>query len=151
MTAAQDSAAERIEIRAEFAASPDESYHTATTVAVVTNRTEAKLAVDRMAGRGVPYYKIDKSIRYRAGDVREYLERRRVLTNNEAPADKPMPGGLTRMAERIAATRKARTALGQQRFTVGLGNQFGSGHLDEMIAHEADTYHPETPRREPPR
>lgn len=34
---------------------------------------------DRHAGRGLPYFKIGSSVRYRWSDVVEYLERRRVV------------------------------------------------------------------------
>jgi hypothetical protein len=42
--------------------------------------TEAVLAQDRYLGRGLPYCRIGRRIRYRAKDIREYLD-----ANTETP------------------------------------------------------------------
>lgn len=70
----------RISIREEFAGSPDESFHTESTVAIATGLSQAKLAIDRMAGRGIPFFKLDHAVRYLKGDVMAFMARARVDT-----------------------------------------------------------------------
>lgn len=73
-----DAAAERNALRAEFNAAPRDSFFPETVVSVVAGMSTAKLALDRMARTGIPFYKIGASVRYKAGDVRDWLDQRRV-------------------------------------------------------------------------
>ena len=51
---------------------------TETEVSEMTKLTLSTLRSHRLKGRGLPYVKIEKSVRYRLSDVLEYLERHTV-------------------------------------------------------------------------
>lgn len=38
----------------------------------------SKLRQDRFYGRGIPYYKVGKSVRYRLSDIEDFMEANRV-------------------------------------------------------------------------
>jgi len=47
-------------------------------VAKITNRQLQTLANDRYLGKGIPYYKVGRSIRYKLSDVLAFMEQYRV-------------------------------------------------------------------------
>ena len=49
-------------------------------VSKITGRALQSLRNDRSLNRGIPYYKIGKSVRYKESEVREWMERHRVET-----------------------------------------------------------------------
>lgn len=48
----------------------------------VIGRALPTLRNDRHHGRGVPYYKVGKSVRYKLQDLFDYMEARRITTCN---------------------------------------------------------------------
>lgn len=60
-----------------------ECYVTEVTVSQVTGRALSTLRNDRNKGRGIPYIKMKKSVRYYLPDVYKYMERHRIKTNPE--------------------------------------------------------------------
>ena len=55
-------------------------YITEKEVSEITSRALSTLRNERFLGKGIPYIKIGKSVRYRLDDVIEYMEERRVET-----------------------------------------------------------------------
>lgn len=55
-------------------------YLTERDVSQMICRALSTLRNDRHAGRGIPYVKFSKSVRYRLSDVEEYMEANRVET-----------------------------------------------------------------------
>ena len=55
-------------------------YITEKEVAKITSRALSTLRNDRFQGKGIPYIKIRKSVRYKYEDVIEYMEARRIET-----------------------------------------------------------------------
>jgi len=54
-------------------------------VSSLTGRSKGSLRRDRLCGRGIPYLKIQRLVRYRPADVKRYLESCRVeVRNSEA-------------------------------------------------------------------
>ncbi len=49
-------------------------------VSEITSRALSTLRNERFLGKGIPYSKIGKSVRYRLDDVIEYMEARRIET-----------------------------------------------------------------------
>jgi predicted DNA-binding transcriptional regulator AlpA len=49
-------------------------------VSEIISRALSTLRNERFLGKGIPYIKIGKSVRYRLDDVIEYMEERRVKT-----------------------------------------------------------------------
>lgn len=50
-------------------------------VSQITGRALATLRNDRYVGRGIPYVKMGRSVRYRLDDVINYMESHKVQTN----------------------------------------------------------------------
>ena len=57
-----------------------EKYITEKEVAEITGRALSTLRNERFLGKGIPYFKIGKSVRYKYEDVIGYMESRRVET-----------------------------------------------------------------------
>jgi hypothetical protein len=60
-------------------------------VARITGRALSTLRNERFQRRGIPYYKVGRSVRYRLGDVIEFMEKHRIETESQAgqkPASK---------------------------------------------------------------
>ena len=55
-------------------------YITEKEVSEITGRALSTLRNERFLGKGIPYIKIGKSVRYRLDDVIEYMEERRIVT-----------------------------------------------------------------------
>lgn len=53
-------------------------YLTPGEVEKITGRKLQTLANERHLGRGIPYYKIGSSVRYKLGDVISFMERHRI-------------------------------------------------------------------------
>jgi hypothetical protein len=51
-------------------------------VAEITNRALSTLRNDRFLNRGIPYIKAGKSVRYDLNDVTNYMESRKIVTQN---------------------------------------------------------------------
>ena len=47
--------------------------------------SKSKLAKDRCYGKGIPYVKLGRLVRYRLGDYREYIARNRRQSTSEMP------------------------------------------------------------------
>ena len=56
-------------------------YITEKEVSEITSRALSTLRNERFLGKGIPYIKIGKSVRYKLDDVIEYMESRRIVTN----------------------------------------------------------------------
>ena len=54
-------------------------YVNETEVARITGRKVQTLRNDRYLGRGIPYIKLGKSVRYSLGDIETFMESRKVL------------------------------------------------------------------------
>ncbi len=52
-------------------------------VALMTGRAVQTLRNDRAMNRGIPYFKIGKSIRYAVSDVESWMEARRISTSDD--------------------------------------------------------------------
>jgi hypothetical protein len=50
-------------------------------VAETTGRALSTLRNERAAGRGIPYIKVGRSIRYSLADVVRYMEGRKIISN----------------------------------------------------------------------
>lgn len=59
----------------DFYSAPDESLYGQTVIADVIDCSEAKLERDRWAGTGIPFIKIGRKVKYRKGDVLDWLNR----------------------------------------------------------------------------
>lgn len=57
-----------------------EKYITEKEVAEITSLALSTLRNERFLGKGIPYYKKGKSVRYKYEDVIEFMELRRVET-----------------------------------------------------------------------
>jgi len=57
-----------------------EKYITEKEVAEITGRALSTLRNERFLGKGIPYIKIGKSVRYKYEDVIEFMESRRIET-----------------------------------------------------------------------
>jgi len=55
-------------------------YLTERQVAEITSIAVQTLRNDRHLGRGIPYVKLDKSVRYNLADAIQYMERRKIQT-----------------------------------------------------------------------
>ena len=55
-------------------------YLTEKEVAEITGRALSTLRNERFQGKGIPYIKIGKSVRYKYDDVIEFMEARRIET-----------------------------------------------------------------------
>ena len=51
-------------------------------VAEITSRALSTLRNDRHRGRGIPYHKIGRSVRYREADVSEFMKKCKVKTRD---------------------------------------------------------------------
>ncbi len=58
-------------------------YLTEKEVSEISSIALSTLRQDRFEGRGIPYVKLAKSVRYSLQDVIEYLESRKIQTHNE--------------------------------------------------------------------
>lgn len=59
----------------DFYSAPNESLYGQTVIADVIDCSEAKLERDRWAGTGIPFIKIGRKVKYRKGDVLDWLSR----------------------------------------------------------------------------
>jgi hypothetical protein len=62
-------------------------------VARITGRALSTLRNERFQRRGIQYYKIGRSVRYRLADVIEFMEKHRIETESQAgqkPAGKDL-------------------------------------------------------------
>ncbi|MEQ1544695.1 hypothetical protein [Methyloglobulus sp.] len=57
----------------DFYSAPDESLYGQTVIADVIDCSKAKLERDRWAGTGIPFIKIGRQVKYRKGDVLNWL------------------------------------------------------------------------------
>ena len=48
----------------------------------ITKRAIQTLRNDRFAGKGIPYYKVGRSVRYRLEDIINYMEARKIPTED---------------------------------------------------------------------
>ena len=55
-------------------------YITEKEVSEITGRALSTLRNERFLGKGIPYFKIGKSVRYKLDDVIEFMESKRVET-----------------------------------------------------------------------
>jgi hypothetical protein len=53
-------------------------------VARITGRALSTLRNERFQHRGIPYYKVGRSVRYSRGDVIEFMEKHRIETEPHA-------------------------------------------------------------------
>ena len=53
-------------------------------VARITGRALSTLRNERFQRRGIPYYKVGRSVRYSLGDVIEFMEKHRIETEPHA-------------------------------------------------------------------
>lgn len=58
-------------------------YLTEKQVAEITSRALSTIRNDRSLNRGIPYIKIGKSVRYNLKDVLNYMESRKVITQDK--------------------------------------------------------------------
>ena len=49
-------------------------------VAIITGRALSTLRNERFLGKGMPYIKIGKSVRYKYDDIIEFMESRKIIT-----------------------------------------------------------------------
>jgi hypothetical protein len=59
-----------------------EQYLTEKEVSSITRRAIQTLRNDRHCGRGFPYIKLGRSVRYCKNDVIEHMEQRKILTED---------------------------------------------------------------------
>lgn len=71
----------------------NERYIDEQEVARITGRALSTLRNERFQRRGIPYYKVGRSVRYSLGDVIEFMEKHRIETETHAgqkPAGKEL-------------------------------------------------------------
>jgi hypothetical protein len=61
----------------------NERYIDEQEVARITGRALSTLRNERFQRRGIPYYKVGRSVRYSLGDVVEFMEKHRIETETE--------------------------------------------------------------------
>ncbi len=62
----------------------DDTLLTTRQVAAITGWSESKLCHDRVTGQGIPFVRVSgRSIRYKGGAVREYLDNLPVFTRTD--------------------------------------------------------------------
>ena len=62
-------------------------YLTEVQVAELTGRALSTLRNDRSIGRGVPYIKIGRSVRYDLGDVIRFMDAHKIITQCDMPQE----------------------------------------------------------------
>ena len=67
--------ASRLDLINEYEFSPDSALFPQQTVAAILDCSLATLERDRWAGKGVPFIKIGRLVRYRKTDIRNWLEK----------------------------------------------------------------------------
>jgi hypothetical protein len=72
-------------------------YLTEKQVAEITGRALQTLRNERFQGRGIPYVKVGRSIRYSLEDVVGFMESRKIRTQDSSPM-RPGSGRQTRVA-----------------------------------------------------
>ena len=53
-------------------------------VAMITGRALQTLRNDRFRGRGIPYVKLERSVRYSLADIIEFMEARKIIPRGSA-------------------------------------------------------------------
>jgi predicted DNA-binding transcriptional regulator AlpA len=61
----------------------DYQYLSEKVVAEKTGFSLSKLRNDRSKGRGLPYVKLNKAVRYLSSDIKDYMESHKVIPENE--------------------------------------------------------------------
>lgn len=51
-------------------------------VSLLTSRALQTLRNDRFLGQGIPYVKLNRSVRYKLKDIYDYMEKHRIVTND---------------------------------------------------------------------
>lgn len=65
----------RLSLITEYESAPDNALFTQETVAAIRGCSLATTERDRWAGTGVPFLKINRSVRYRKADIRTWIEK----------------------------------------------------------------------------
>lgn len=65
----------RSSIIAEFRNAPNDAWFTQATVAVIQSRSIASVVRDRIFGKGVPFVKYGRSIRYSKSSILDWLKK----------------------------------------------------------------------------
>jgi hypothetical protein len=69
----------RLALINEYESAPDSALFSQHTIAAVRQCSVATVEHDRWAGRGVPFMKLGRLVRYRKADIRAWLESHRVV------------------------------------------------------------------------
>lgn len=79
----------RNELLREFYEAPDEALFSQETVSAVRGCSEALSESDRLTGRGPPYFKLGRLVKYRKADVVDWINRHRTYrSTSEYPQGK---------------------------------------------------------------
>jgi hypothetical protein len=80
----------RLALINEYESAPDSALFSQHTIAAVRQCSVATVEHDRWAGRGVPFMKLGRLVRYRKADIRAWLESHRVVqSTTQAQLIKP--------------------------------------------------------------
>ena len=66
----------RLELLLEFEEAPDNTLFTQETLCAMLSCSEGSAERDRNLGRGVPFYKIGRLVRYKKMDILDYLNQK---------------------------------------------------------------------------
>ena len=69
----------RLERITEYETAPDSALFSQETVAAILDCSLATIERDRWIGKGIPFSKFGRMVRYRKMDIREWIERHRAF------------------------------------------------------------------------
>ena len=74
----------RLELINEYETAPDSALFSQETVAAILDCSLATIERDRWIGKGIPFAKFGRMVRYRKADIREWLEKNRSYQSTTA-------------------------------------------------------------------
>jgi predicted DNA-binding transcriptional regulator AlpA len=69
----------RLELINEYETAPDSALFSQDTVAAILDCSLATIERDRWIGKGIPFSKFGRMVRYRKADIRQWLDQHRPL------------------------------------------------------------------------
>ena len=74
----------RLELINEYETAPDSALFSQETVAAILDCSLATIERDRWIGKGIPFAKFGRMVRYRKADIREWLDKHRAFQSTTA-------------------------------------------------------------------
>lgn len=74
----------RLELINEYETAPDSALFSQATVAAILDCSLATIERDRWIGKGIPFTKFGRMVRYRKADIREWLDKHHAFQSTTA-------------------------------------------------------------------